>query len=268
MKKIFWILFLSLAYTLCFAQSVDEIISKRPAQQRLVNDFAHVMTPDQVSALEQKLVAYDDTTSVQIAIVTFKSIGNNSIDDVALQILRNWGVGNKKTNNGVVIVASIDEHKVFIATGGGMEQSVPDITAKEIIDNEIVPHFRENNQDNFYRGFDLATDAIIKAAAGQYQAPEGYRDRNRGGKGGNVLGLIIFVIIIIVLIAGRGGGGRGGMMNRTGFFPWIVASMLTNRGGGGWSGGGGGGWSGGGGGGGFGGFGGGSGGGGGAGGSW
>jgi len=266
MKKLYWILFFSLAYITCFAQSVDEIISRRPAQQRLVNDYAHVMTPDQVSSLEQKLVAYDDSTSTQIVVVTFKTIGDKSVDDVALSILRNWGVGNKKTNNGVVIVAAIDDRKVFISTGGGMEESVPDITAKEIVENEIVPNFRETN---YYRGLDAATDAIIQAAAGRYQAPEGYRNRRGSGGGGNIFGLIIFIIIIIVLIAGRGGGGRGGMMNRTGFFPWIIASMLSNRGGGGgWSGGGGGGWSGGGGGGGFGGFGGGGGSGGGAGGSW
>ncbi|MBS1597586.1 MAG: TPM domain-containing protein [Bacteroidetes bacterium] len=265
MKKFSWILFFTFAYTICFGQSVDEIISKRPAQQRLVNDYAHVMTQDQINSLEEKLVAYDDSTSIQIAVVTFTTIGGKSIDDVALEILRNWGVGNKKTNNGVVIVASIQDRKIFISTGGGMEQSVPDITTKEIIEEEIVPNFRETN---YYRGLDLATDAIIKAAAGQYQAPAGYRDRHRGGGGGNILGVIIFIIIIIVLIAGRGGGGRGGMMNRTGFFPWMIASMLSDRGGGGWSGGGGGGWSGGGGGGGFGGFGGGSGGGGGAGGSW
>jgi len=265
MKKISWILFFTFAYTLCFAQSIDELISKPPSPQRLVNDFAHAMTPDQISSLEQKLIAYDDSTSIQVAVVTFKTIGNNSIDDVALKILRNWGVGNKKTNNGIVILAAIDDHKVFIATGGGMEESVPDITAKEIIENEVVPNFR---QANYYRGFDLATDAIIKAAAGQYKAPEGYNKRGRGNSGGSILGVIIFIIIILVLISrGRGGGGRGGMMNRTGFLPWMIASMLTNRGGGGWSGGGGGGWSGGGGGG-FGGFGGGGGGGGGAGGSW
>jgi uncharacterized protein len=269
MKKFSWILFFSFAYALCFAQTVDEVINKPPSPQRLVNDFAGAMTQDQINTLERKLVAYDDSTSIQIAIVTFKTIGNYSIDDVALRILRNWGVGNKKTNNGIVIVAAIDDHKVFIATGGGMEQSVPDITAKEIIENEIVPNFRENNQDNYYRGFDHATDAIIKAAAGQYTAPEGYHKRGRGSSGGSILGVIIFVIIILVLISRGGGGGRGrgGMMNRTGFFPWVIASMLSDRGGGGWSGGGGGGWSGGGGGG-FGGFGGGGGGGGGAGGSW
>ena len=195
-----------------------------------------------------------------MSIVTVASTGNIAIDEAALQILRNWGVGNKKTNNGVVILAAIQEHKVFIATGSGMESAVPDIVAKQIIENEIVPNFKTGN---YYRGFDAAADAVIQAAAGTYKAPEGYGQRGQhNSNGGSIFGLIILAVIILVVIS-RGGGGRGGMMNNSGFFPWMILSMLTNRGGGGWSGGGGGG-----GGGGFGGFGGGGGGGGGAGGSW
>jgi uncharacterized protein len=247
-----------LSTTVCFAQEIP----KAPNPPRLVNDFAHVMTPDQIQSLENKLVAYDDSTSVQIAVVTVPTTGSTNIDDYALQILRTWGVGNKKTNNGVVIVAAIQDHKVFISTGGGMESSVPDITAKEIIEDDIVPNFR---QSNYYQGFDQASGDIIKAAAGAYQAPEGYANRGRSGSpGGTIIGVVLFFLVILFLISRGGGRGGGGLFRGTGVFPWIIASMLTNRGGG-W---GGGGWGGGGGGGGFGGFGGGGGGGGGAGGSW
>jgi uncharacterized protein len=262
MKKLVSILFLlALSLSRSFGQ-----IPAAPNPPRLVNDFAHVMTPDQVDALEQKLVAYDDSTSIQMAIVTVPSTGDTAIEDYALAILRSWKIGNKKTNNGLVILAAIDQHKVFIATGYGMEGSIPDITAKEIVDNEIVPNFRENGNDNYYRGFDQAADALIKASAGEYRAPAGYANRGRGGKNGNWIGLVVIGLIVLFLFIGRGGGG-GGMFSGGGMFPWFVAGMLSGRGGGGF-GGGGGGFGGGGGGGGFGGFGGGSGGGGGAGGSW
>jgi uncharacterized protein len=234
-----------------------------PNPPRLVNDFAHVMTPDQIEELESKLVAYDDSTSIQIAVVTVPTTGDYAIEDYALKILRDWKVGNKKTNNGMVILAAIQDHKVYIATGYGMEGSVPDITAKEIVENEIVPNFKQNN---YYRGFDLAADAIIQASRGEYVAPAGYNQRGRHGSGGgNIIGIIIFVIIILVLIS-RGGGKGGGIFSGSGVLPFILGSMLGSggRGGGGFGGGG----FGGGGGGGFGGFGGGSGGGGGAGGSW
>jgi len=252
-------------------RSYGQSIPPKPNPPRLVNDFAHVMTADQIAALESKLVAYDDSTSVQIVIVTVPTIGDASIEDYALKILRDWGVGNKKTNNGIVVLAAIQEHKVTISTGYGMEGSVTDVISKEIIDNEIVPNFRGTDADNYYRGFSQAADAIIKAAAGEYKAPQGYNNGNRhrrGNGGGNIIGVIVIVIIVIVLAIFRGGGGGGGgLFGRSGILPFIIGDMIGSAGRrGGW--GGGGGDRGGGGGGGFGGFGGGSGGGGGASGSW
>ncbi len=271
MKKILSIL---LILPLLLMQGQEIIAQQIPAPSdppRLVNDFAHVMTADQVAALESKLVAYDDSTSIQIAIVTVPTTGDYAIEDYALKILRDWKVGNKKTNNGMVILAAIQDRKVFIATGYGMEGSVPDATAKEIVDNEIVPNFKGGSQDNYYRGFDLAADAIIKASRGEYKAPEGYAQRGRrhSSGGGNIIGIFVIIFIILIVIGrGRGGGGGGGLFGGSGILPFMLGSMLGSSLGGRDSDGGG--WSGGdsGGGGGFGGFGGGSGGGGGAGGSW
>jgi len=260
MKKI--LAFLLLAVTI---RAGAQNIPAKPNPPRLVNDFAHLMSADEVSRLENKLVAYDDSTSTQIVIVTLNPTDDYPVEMYALKILREWGVGNKKTNNGIVLLADMKNHRIRIETGGGMEGSIPDITASHIIQNDIVPNFKN---DNYYKGFDEATDAIFKAAAGEYKAPDNYR--NRGNKGGSIIGGIIFFIIIIIVLSriNRGGGG-GGVIGRSGFLPWLLVNSMLNSGrGGGRGGGGGGGWSGGGGGGGFGGFGGGSGGGGGASGSW
>jgi uncharacterized protein len=271
MKKFLYIL-LSIAFFIAAGPSgYGQKAPPRPDPPRLVNDLAGVMTADQVATLESKLKAYDDSTSNQVVIVTVPTTGDYATEDYALAILRDWGVGTKKNNNGIVILAAINDRKVFIATGYGLEGAVPDITAKEIVDNVVVPQFKESGQNNYYRGFDLATDAVIKAAAGEYKAPEGYAQRGgrRGGNGNWIGGLVIFLIVIFLII-GRGGGGRGGggLFSGSGILPFMLGSMLGG-GGRGW-GGGGGGFGGGGdsGGGGFGGFGGGSGGGGGAGGSW
>ena len=268
MKKLLPLLFLFFSLSV-FAQNIPA----RPNPPRLVNDFGNVLTSDQIESLERKLVSYDDSTSTQIVIVTVKTTGDYDIADYALKILRDWGVGNKRTNNGIVILAAIDDRKVNIATGYGMEGAIPDITAKKIIDNEIVPNFRDGN---YYRGFEEAVDAVIKAAAGEYKAPEDYNKRGNKQRegGGSIFSWLIPIIILLVIFSKRGGGGgRGGMMSRRGFNPFLggllggmLGGSLGRGGGGGWSGGGGG-WSGGGGGG-FGGFGGGSGGGGGASGSW
>lgn len=258
MKRILVVCFLLITG---FAWSQN--IPAKPNPPRLVNDFANVLTADQKEALERKLVAYDDSTSTQIVIVTVQSTEGVSVEDYAIQILRDWGVGNKKTNNGIVLLAAIKDRKIRIETGYGLEGAIPDITAQQIIKNEIGPNFRS---ENYYRGFDEAVDAIIKAAAGQYKAPDNYRDRGTGNRGGGIIGIVVIFIIIIVAISRRNrGGGGGGMINRGGFLPWLILNSMMNSGGGGR---GGGDWGGGGGGGGFGGFGGGSGGGGGASGSW
>jgi uncharacterized protein len=257
------LLFLIALFISVFAKAqIDKIIPPRPNPPQLVNDFTRTLTPEQVQALEQKLVAYDDSTSNQVAVVIMNTTGDYPIEDVALGIIRNWGVGGKEHNNGIVLLVAKDDHKVRIEVGYGLEGAIPDVTAKSIIDDDITPNFKEGN---FYRGLDAATDDLIKAAAGEYTAPAGYHKKGKGFP----VGAIIFFIIILIIAFSRGGRGGGGMISRRGYggfgTGWLIGSML---GGGGWSGGGsgGGGWSGGGGG--FGGFGGGGGGGGGASGSW
>lgn len=252
--KIFWkiALWLLLLLPLCMhAQQVPA----RPQPPKLVNDLAGVLSADQKDDLERKLVAYDDSTSNQVVVLTVKTLNDQPIEEYSLKVLRTWGIGNKTTNNGVLIVAAIDDHQVRIETGYGLEGAIPDITANQIITSDIVPTFRSSD---YYGGLNAAVNSIIKAAAGEYKAPEGYADRDQSGKG-IPWGVIILVIILVIVFSRRGGGG-GGFMSRRGFWPIIFP--------GGFGGGGGGGWSGGGGGGGFGGFGGGSGGGGGASGSW
>ncbi len=261
-----------LVFAFCIAAvfSFAQNIPPRPNPPKLVNDLANVLSPDQEAALERKLVAYDDSTSNQIVVLTIRTLDNYPIEEYALQVLRTWGVGNKETNNGIVIVAAIDDRLIRIETGYGLEGAIPDITANQIIQSDIVPNFRS---EDYYQGFEQATESIIRAAAGEYSAPAGYR--KRGKDGGSAGGLIfaIFIIIIIMSIANRGGGGKGGggFMSRRGyrgglgpliFFPG-AGGFGGGRSGGGFGGGGFGG-----GGGGFGGFGGGFGGGGGASGSW
>lgn len=237
-------------------------IPKRPDPPRLVNDLANVLSASDEAALEQKLVAYDDSTSNQITVLTVETLNDYPIEEYALAVFRTWGIGNKQTNNGVLIIAAIKDRKIRIQTGYGLEGAIPDITANQIITNDIVPDFRS---ENYYAGLDKATNSIFRAAAGEYQAPEGYR--NRGEKRGIPIPLIVLGIVLLVIIINRRGGGGGGFMSRRGyrgglgpiFFPGGFGGGGSSWGGGGWSGGGGGG---------FGGFGGGSSGGGGASGSW
>ncbi|HEY8388700.1 MAG TPA: TPM domain-containing protein, partial [Parasegetibacter sp.] len=173
-------------------------IPKPQNPPKLVNDFANILTHDQQLTLESKLVAYNDSTSNEVAIVTIKTTGDYEISDYALKILREWGVGDKKNNNGLVILAAIDDGKIWISTGYGLEGALPDITVKNIIENEILPSFR---QGNYYRGFSNAVDAVIKAAAGEYKA----KPKAKKGKGGEALAVIVVIAVLLLLMSGGAG---------------------------------------------------------------
>ncbi|MFN5428814.1 MAG: TPM domain-containing protein [Bacteroidota bacterium] len=258
-----------LALFTCLLVSSQEVLP-RPDPPRLVTDKAGVLSSAELSALEQKLVAVDDSSSNQIAVVIIKSLQDRPIEEYATKLFRTWGIGNKKTNNGVLLLVAVDDRKVKIEPGYGLEGAIPDIVADDIIRTKIAPAFREGN---YYKGIDAATNEIAKAAVGEYKVA---RKRNRSSDGDGSPSLVFFIILIIVflILAGIGGGGGfGGGRRRSDFGSLaegiILGSLLNGgRGGGGWGGGGFGGGSGGFGGGGFGGFGGGSSGGGGASGGW
>jgi uncharacterized protein len=261
MKKFLLIISL-LSFVHAFGQK--EIIPSPPNPPRLVNDYTGTLTSEQIEKLEQKLKAYDDTTSNQIVIVVLKDLGGYEPEVYATELGEKWGVGGSaQFDNGIVILVSLgnenEKRKAFIAVGRGLEGAIPDMTAGYFYDEYLVPNLRTGD---FYRAFDQATTALMQAAAGEYKAPEGYSKRGKG-KGLSLGKLIIGIIVLFVILSIFGGGGRnGGYMSRRGYRGGPVIFP------GGFGGGGGGGFGGGSGGGGFGGFGGGSFGGGGAGGGW
>ena len=261
MKKILLLFFIFSIHTV-FAQTIE----KKPVPAMAVNDFGNFLAPFQKEALEQKLRAYNDSTSSAIVIITVPNLQGYDIAEVALKYLRGWGIGVKGKNNGVLILVSKEERKARIETGYGMEGVLPDILAKQIIDQRMIPFFKQND---YYQGMDNAVNAIILAAAGEYKADPKAKDR--GSKGGTIFIMAILFIILLGMFRGGGGKDGGNYSSRKGSrdfgaLPWFLLGNLLGGGGGrgGGFGGGGGGFGGGG----FGGFGGGGGGGGGASGGW
>lgn len=262
MKRFLLIFFLIASVGVSHAQNIPA----RPNPPRLVNDFANTLSPEQREILEQRLDAFDDSTSNQIAIVTIPALDDYDIESYANKLFRSWGIGTAKHDNGILILIATKEHRARIEVGRGLEGPIPDVTAKNIIDNDLAPKFREGD---YYRGFDEAITSLEQAAAGEYHERRERRNNDNGG-GGGLIAFFIILFIIIMIIGRRGGGPRGGMMSRRGFSGWWIPFLFSGGWGGGRSSGGGwgGGGFGGGGGGGFGGFGGGSSGGGGASGGW
>jgi uncharacterized protein len=207
MKK-FLSIFLSLFISVVvFAQTsfdASALLKGPTGTPALVNDYANILTADQKQTLENKLDAFDDSTSTQVTVVIVPNVGENDITDFAVNLGKAWGVGGKQNNNGVVLLISIDDHKLSIAPGYGLEGALPDVTCSQIIDQVIVPQFKGKD---YYRGIDDGTDAIIQAAQGIYKAPAGYHAD--GGNGISIFKIIFFIIIIIIFLAARGGGGGG-----------------------------------------------------------
>jgi len=261
MNKLLIAFLLILSCGKLFAQDLPE----KP--DKLVNDYTGTLSASQIQQLESKLVAFDDTTSTQIAIAIVKSVGDYDINDYTLQLGRKWGVGGEKKNNGVMIVVALGDRKISIQTGYGIEGALPDVYTNRIIENDIKPAFKAGD---YFAGLDAGTDSIIKLVKGEYKADAPKRGKKENGSAIPVLLIIIVIIIFIIKRGGRGGGGSQVIGGR-GVANALFWSMLFSGGGRGSGGGfGGGGFGGGssGGGGGFGGFGGGSFGGGGSSGSW
>jgi uncharacterized protein len=243
-----------------------QTLPDRPNPPQLINDFAGVFSTDETTALEQKLVAYYDSTSTQIAVVTLQSLDGYPIDDYAFKLGNKWGIGEKGKNNGLLILVAVADRKAFIATGYGMEGALNDGKLGTILRNEILPYFKGGS---YYQGIDNGINSIMAAAAGEYKS-NGKQKKPIDSTTLLIIIGIVFIIFGLGLFTSYRAAKRYSILNNVPF--WVAWSIInaasrntSSRGGGFWGGGGGGGFSGGGG---FGGFGGGSFGGGGAGGSW
>lgn len=133
------------------AQDLPEPMSPR----RLVNDFAGLLSDSQRQALERKLVDFDRETSTQIAVVTVDDLGDYAPSDFAQRLHDKWGVGREGKNNGILVLVKPSvpgsRGEAYISVGYGLEGVIPDITAGRILDNEMIPRFREGD---IYGGID------------------------------------------------------------------------------------------------------------------
>ncbi|MCX6255624.1 MAG: TPM domain-containing protein [Bacteroidia bacterium] len=263
---------LTLAVLFCIIPIIrifSQNIPDKPVPPRLVNDFAGLLKADEVRMLEQKLVAFNDSTSTQISIVIVPTLGGYDKSDYAQKLGEKWGIGQKGLNNGVLILVKPktpdSDGEVQIASGYGLEGAIPDLTCSDIINREILPAFRNGD---YFGGLSKATNTLMSLASGEFSAAEyGQKAKKSSDKDVPVV-FIIFIIIIVIAMISRKSGGSNHRHISTGGLPfWMLLGMMNSGRGshtGSWGGFSGGGSSGGG----FGGFGGGSFGGGGAGGSW
>ena len=191
--------------------SVLYAIPSRPQPQRLVNDFAGLFTSGQVSDLEKVLVAFDDTTSNQITVVTVKDLEGYEASEYATRIGLDWGVGSEKFDNGVVLLVKPrlgnSYGEVFVAVGYGLEGAIPDAYAKRIVDQVLIPHLGEGD---YYGGVVAACEVLMKLASGEISELRSDEEDDAFLIGFSIFIVIILFVIVVAIIAGGKGNGKGG----------------------------------------------------------
>ena len=167
---------------------------------RLVNDLAGTMNRMEVNQLESMLVAYDDSTSTQITIVTISSLDGYEIADYANRLYEKWGIGQKGKNNGLLILVSVNDREVRMEVGYGLEDRLTDALSRRIIEQDVLPAFRNGD---YAGGLMAASRSVMQVLSGAYTAEE--RIESTGGK--TAILLILLLLIIIVAANSRNGGG-------------------------------------------------------------
>jgi uncharacterized protein len=223
-------------------------IPEKPSFQTSVYDYANVLSPEEKSQLEEKLIRYSDSTTTQIVVITIESLKNEDVSQLATKWGQTWGIGGTaKDDNGVVILLAKAEKKIAINPGYGLEDRLTAGIGGEIIRNIIIPEFKAGS---YYKGLDKGADALFDVFKGKYK---GERKQTKG-KSFPILPIIVIVAIVLFLFSRNKGGGNGNSGNRGGgigpsLLDVIILSSLGRGGGGGFGGSSGGGFGGGGGGG-------------------
>lgn len=163
--------------------------------QFLVNDFAGLLSRQEVVALGQKLRDYAAETSTQIVVVTETSLEGDDPFEYTQRLATTWGIGGSENNNGVLLYIAKDDRQVRIQTGYGTEGFLPDVTAKRIIEGIITPAFREGR---YYDGINRATDAIMDLGRGEYKGDGGTKHTSEDVPGWII---IVFLMVLILVIS-------------------------------------------------------------------
>lgn len=205
-----------------------------------VVDAAGILSPEARARIDRKIKAHEDRTGDQLVVATVPSLQDLTVEDYANRLARSWGIGQKKTNNGVLLLVAPKERKVRIEVGYGLEGALTDALSKTIITSAITPRFR---QGDFSGGVEAGVDAILPILAGdadewQRRAPV----REDSVDPVTVIFWIVVIIALVVVLTRMNGGGRRG---RGGGFVVIPGPSggwsggFSDGGGGGFSGGGG-----------------------------
>jgi uncharacterized protein len=218
-----------------------------PPPKNYFNDYAGVIPGETSRMLDEQLRQFERDTSNQLVVAIFQRMESDTvIADYSQRIFDSWKIGQPKLDNGAVLLVFVENRQLRIHTGYGLEGALPDITAKQIIEDEITPAFRVGD---YATGITAGVEAMMKATRGEYQGRgkvAGDRPLSGTGSrgGGSALFITFFVFMIIMRVVSLT---RGTTYDRRGRHRHRRGLFIPTIGGGSWGGGGFGGFGGGGG---------------------
>src|SRR5579871_1868713 len=164
-----------------------------PKQQGVVNDFAGILDPEARAKVGERLSGLLAAKNFVLILVTVKSLDERPIEEYTVGLANAWKIGEKGKNNGIVLLVAPHEHKVRIENGYGTETTLTDIESKLLIEEKMVPLFKEGK---LAQGVLAGADALVERLGGTAPVPA----RAPPGGGGTTTGVLVFVIILIVII--------------------------------------------------------------------
>lgn len=228
MKKIVLIL------TLLFSTLFANITQYFPKLDGRVVDTANLLSSNAKEKITATLKEHEDKTSNQIVVVILNSLNGYEIEDYSYQLGRYWGIGQKDLNNGVLLVVALEERKLRIEVGYGLEGALTDKTAYEIINYTIKPNFRQEQYD---KAIISATNEIIQAIKGEYTAKTKIKNEDVNSNAG--LPIFFFLIIFLsIFMSGLSKNLESQILYKVskssifssffGFFTFVMAQSFTS----------------------------------------
>jgi uncharacterized protein len=198
-------------------------IPDKPSFQTSVYDYADVLNPTEEKELESKLIRYSDSTSTQIVVISVEDLKGEDIGILTPKWAQEWGIGQEKEDNGILILLSKKDRKIWIAPGYGVEERLTAGINGELTRNIIIPEFKAGS---YYKGLDKGADAIFKVLQGKYKG-------SRKKESNFPVGIIVVVVVFLVLVfSKRNNGGNGGRSGGLDLGDMIILSSLGRSGGG------------------------------------
>jgi len=206
-------------------------IPEKPSFQTSVYDYANILSAEEKTQLEEKLIRYSDSTSTQIVVITIETLKGEDIGILTPKWGQAWGIGGTaKEDNGVLILLAKAERKIWISPGYGLEDRLTAGIGGEITRNIIIPEFKAGS---YYKGLDKGADALFDVFKGKYK---GERKQTKKDKKIPIVPIIIIVVIIIALISrNKKDGGNSGNSGNSGGGPSLLDVIILSslgRGGG------------------------------------